>query len=415
MKYFTIFSFYLLISLQGNAQSTQIHSTDILSACLRDTQIGASEQLMLWQKNAKNNLPFIERIDLRTQTERFRLAEQSYLGRVNVNGIMQQKAQKRLNLQQYALMQSERNFLLHSILVNRYEQLVDWADNKETAILRKLQIPVLEDKIMVMRRKAAQTTEFDLEKILEAEYQLDMIRLQILDDETESNVYKQLIMSNLLVDKTLQLTDEDWLSPQIMAEKVINFDDNNNGTLHPLIAKSQVQLAYNVAEQKLESAKNRKVLDYVQLQYADKQKDLFPNDFSVGLGFSMPFRGSNRLKKTELTLQAGQYKQEILQNQDEINTKLMEQKVQMQALLQQLALLETQINNDKSQTIAQRLINAAAADPLVLLQIKEIQLRRTSKIAEINRAIRAIYVEWLDWSGAASAQPLIDGLSGKSL
>ena len=69
----------------------------------------------------------------------------------------------------------------------------------------------------------------------------------------------------------------------------------------------QLKLETIEGEMKLDVAKSKKIIDFVQVKYGGKNSNLFEEKFAIGMGINLPFFGNVREKKRGLLFQEAPY------------------------------------------------------------------------------------------------------------
>src|SRR5688572_28915456 len=105
-------------SLQG--QNT-INSTRILASAQSDPAVALHQEQLHFISQTNQNLPFAEQVSFRTETDRFELYRQEYLGRLSVNGLNEIRRQKELNEANFSAEQNLQKLSYHDALKERYE------------------------------------------------------------------------------------------------------------------------------------------------------------------------------------------------------------------------------------------------------------------------------------------------------
>ncbi len=177
---------------------------------------------------------------------------------------------------------------------------------------------------------------------------------------------------------------------------------------HPESAEQQARIDRIFAEQNLLRARSAQVLDFVQVRYQNRPDEGFRRDFSVGLGFRLPYRGSDRVRKAGLEIERFSARQDLELYQQETARERATAQLRFAELYQRWQLARQQWTDSQARyTLAQ----GAAVSPLNLLLARSIELRRELILLDLEEALYRQYLKALDLSGALSAAPLINYFS----
>jgi hypothetical protein len=179
---------------------------------------------------------------------------------------------------------------------------------------------------------------------------------------------------------------------------------------HPEVASLDAKAAQITASAELELARDRKVIDFIQLRYGNLPGQPLRNEASIGLGLSVPWRGSRQARKDLLKIEAFEVEQSkrralaaLKADMDKANSELEQLHAAWAATRQSIQLADQRYQIDK----------VAASDENgieLILEHMTLQTKRQAKALKLETEIRQRYVDLLYLSGQLSTQPIVNYL-----
>lgn len=241
---------------------------------------------------------WVEKIEIRTETDEFELNRQEYTLRLTPSTPAIRKAQKnliRLNTQEASLYVTELREELINILLDDFVEI--YRLSKEQKLNQELQF-ILGDQEKVAKRMIQQA-DFNPKKLLEIEEDLHKLQIEIFDQD--------LKLSRLLENRSTPLFGELIEVSEIVA-KISQLARRQNG----LDSDEKYQLKQEIlnTEMQAEKAEKSRIIDFVQARYQGPHDDVFNERFSIGLGIELPFSGSSKTKLEQIKLEKWKLEQE---------------------------------------------------------------------------------------------------------
>ncbi|MEL6671174.1 MAG: hypothetical protein AAFR61_03250 [Bacteroidota bacterium] len=372
----------------------------IPSLCLAQQPINA-EQFFLrgLEKEApadqvmdqKISFPWIDEVEVRTETDEFDFDRQEYLLRLSPSTAGIRKAQKSL----YQELKNAPDIEGQEIYCDRVLALhVDWLTLyilRERENKLEEQAAILRDKQTIYERMAG-TLEFDPKKLLnlqteKSDMQLAQNKLR-LEWAYILNKYdlqgQEIAFGEFATVETIAAFLEDSL-----------LSDQSGFTWVDVETEHKKQLV--MKEIALEASEKKRLLDFVQFKYNGPHTDAIQERFTVGLGVQLSNSGNRKLKMQELYIE----KDELVRKAEREQKEKMENIQQLESELLggiqsfyffQKTMEEEQINLQKlSSNIAQR----EGVSPLLLLEIKERQLSMQLKSLNKQEDLLRDYLKYL--------------------
>jgi len=364
-------------------------------------------------QSAIPNTPLLDRIEIRTETDDFDLSRQQYAFRVYPMGWRETEKGKEVHR---AMLKSNRvrlDLLVHEELVVRYMLIVDHLFEPRLLALKQRLSVVLEDRISVLRRQAvlAQRVNVDIDDLVEAERDQTSLALELIglagDTEDRGNRIRALtqISGPLGVDD-LELPDLAVIEELVQQEADLIRDDNI------YLQNASARAALTESQYLLQKVQDEGIISFLQASYDHQLRDDPSRAYSLRLGIRLPLGSSNRLDTNRRHLrhlrERGQYEdlKRDVSRQLSLLTRDMTRQIRQCRIL-----LEKREEREGSSTlkIYRRL---EGIDPLILLKLRESDIRSEIAMANLEHSLYTTYVQWLDTTGMISRTPLKNFLSG---
>jgi hypothetical protein len=387
-----------------------VSSNTILSSAREDMKPGLQNQRLQYIEETNHRLPFIEQISIRTETDRFDIDRQEYLARMSVNGISEMHHVKELQAVELTVEQKTQRVYLHEALVDRYEAVASINQVlQELSLHQELQL-VYADKITVLKKQAQLNLKPDLEELIKAEYDLDEENLKIDAFLSQLQELKQFIgILAPLVTGDWQLDTTQFVSPahiELILDQLSPTVIQNPTLEQKQTEVEEVNLAYD-----LEKASSNQMLDYLQVRYAGRPENFYEQEFTIGAGFLLPFKGSSRVKLSGLQIKMNDADQEAQIYEEELKREMTIALQKVKALAVRYRLGELQWKDSQASFTLEQYGVAQSEGPFLLLNAKEMQVKRQLSLLDIQRDMLEQYLKILDWSGYLSAEPQVNYLS----
>ena len=175
MKLFLTILFYHLFPLFGLAQTT-FSTTDFLKKATAETALAHHQQKVDFLNSNSYEIPLINKLEVRTQTDEFDWKQQEYRVRMSPSGQKERQEYRKWHQSTIEFVATEQAEILQEALVFRYGLLVDWKKVEQTLALLQQQQIVAEDRIMVLKKQVV-TSDFDINDLIAAEEILHKIHI----------------------------------------------------------------------------------------------------------------------------------------------------------------------------------------------------------------------------------------------
>lgn len=398
-----VFTILFFSFLKFGTAQTALSTSDFLKNAQSETAIIYQQARVDFLKNGTYEIPVIDKLEFRTQTDENDWKQQEYRVRLSPSGRKERKEFQNFHQSEIAFAATEERAILQNALVNRYNLLVDWQDLSQSLVLLRQHQLVVEDRIMVFKRQAL-TVDFDVANLIDAEDVLHKIQQDILEKELEQKQLENIIQRDLNLTTELQIDTSNWLTFAQLKTAVNDF--KTVATTHPNLVERQSKIALINAEEQLEIARNQQWFDFVETRYKNDDKNPIGDEFSIGVGIRIPFKNQAQLDLNELALDRLDEQNnlelktaELADNINEIQEKLALLFQQHDQILQQMQASQAQFSLDQFK-------KTGNANPLTLLKIQENLLKRQVSLQKLEARAFEYYVDLLDLTGRVVEVPL---------
>lgn len=374
-----------------------------------------SESLRQWLSNSKVQLEqafdqsirnekfrpgWVEKMEIRTETDEFELNRQEYMLRFTPSTPGIRKAQKnliKLNNQEASLYVSELRSELMKLLLADFLDIYDLS--KQQALHAQLKL-ILDDQHTVTQRMIRQV-DFNPKKLLEIEEDQHKLRLDQFENEAKLN---RLLENRKSPDfnQLIQVEEISTLISQlILKEKSLEEDE-----------KYMLEKEILDAEIRMEKAEKNRIIDFVQARYSGPHDDIFNERVSVGLGLELPFSGSTKTKMEQLRVEKWKLEQEA-------NMQLQLESFELDKAAEELLLTIQKWKFSKQmltqsirefQQLEESSTESEWKSPELLLYKKAQQVERQLDLLSVEKDIYEMYFDILQLVGLTGDDSYIDYL-----
>ena len=404
----TFFIFFFLILTYCSAQ-TVMTATDFLAKAEEDQTVERQAQFMNYLSSVPPDLPLIEEMEIRTETNDFDLAQQQYLLRMRTNNKHQQQLNRNLHNVRIRLNDAERQLLINEATAERYDLL---AHNYFQRILKQKDLELMqtcEDHLRVLRGEA-QFGKADPGTLIEREelyFATERDLLKFDNQIAQSKAYCTLLAGSDIDSIDFREGLPDVVEIKAIASRIEAEPDAN----HVLLSQKQVRLLRTQQRRELEEVESNRWFDYVQARYQNRGDDPFKEEFAVGVGIRLPFKGSKKLDIQELEIDEREEQKEMDQLRNTIALKIYRSKWKLDHLIQEYELLARQHDQSQAALTLGQYRQTEGARPADLLNIKEVILKRERKLIRLHYEVVLQYIDLLEASGKMMTTPRLNYLS----
>jgi hypothetical protein len=390
------------------AQNT-LSTSSILATAKTQTAIVLQERKISVLTAQSYKLPFFEKADFQTETDRFDLQRQEYRLRTSFNGWAEMrslKQQKEANIQKE---QAEHTVLFKDVLYDRYALIVENQMEYKALLMYRQLLTVYADKRDVFQKMAKLTTDFNIEDLIRAEEAAFDYQQKILQSEGTIRNINQFLKRTFNKSDSFQLDTTDWIP--LSKIRLLVSELPTTAEKNPVLAYQQAAIGAVQSEYNLEKSQTKKIIDYAQIRNSARNKDGLVRDWSVGLGITIPYNGSSKIKLNEIAFKRLEAENKLKNLQTNYDLDIFNLQQDLDLIFKEYDFVEKQVNESQTLYALDHYANIQGSSPIVLLRMKELVLKRQEQLISLERTAYQKYIKWLDLTGKLSETPLKNYLS----
>ena len=348
------------------------------------------------------NLPYIEKLEVRTETNEFDWRKQEYLLRVSPNSRKNVKTQRQFQETTRYLSEKELEVAKSEAIRKRYNLIVDDIFIKRILLIKEKQAILLKDKVTLLQRSIS-LNDFDVMELIEAEDDAQKNQREILDLKNAILTTKNSIQRNITTNKNIQLKGEELIEVQDVKTRLLALKSSE--TVHPQIEVQSAKVYNRMLEYQWESSKTKFSLGFVQAKYGYDAEDSFKESFSIGVGFDIPFKSMGRIELNELEIDVRESESNFRKIKSQISEGKFVQLQQLENLIRKYELVTQQLEIGQAEYVLKEYQKIAETPPKALITLRENTLNIEMLLQELEYKIMRTFVEYLDYSGVIAQNP----------
>jgi len=267
--------------------------------------------------------PWLQRLELRTESNEFKLRQEEYLFRITFNNFLALKYPNQLQSIKKRQLQFEIREFQSNQLFQLYKQIHKLYELDTTIKILKIRIGLLEKLKSVIALQISERPE-SVEDYVQTEIELSEADFKLVDLENQFKELNQRYNISASTEALLpKLPDLENLYYYVEQEII----PQNPDSIKLYFQMQKEELEYN--QKKVES---NQVLEYIQSRYNANPEELFAEKFSVGIGIRIPYVISNKYLNSFYKLNVLQSDIKVQQQQKEWRLELSSLKSNMQTI-----------------------------------------------------------------------------------
>jgi len=401
--------FSILLFLMTIPCYAQLSTTEILSSAKNGKAIEFQKKKMDYLKNNSATLPWIDEIDIRTETHDLDLSEQEFSVRVTPNTKKEREKQKSLQESNIAINAADEKILISEYLQERYNLVVDVYHFQKLKELKEGFTALYEDRLRVLKRSMT-LPSFDVNDLIEAEDEMQELEKDMFELDEGLNIAAQFIEEWTGIKSVIEFEDDKFIDlERVMSiARGLRMDPSDT---HVKLMKWQLNLEHTLREIDLEKTQDKKWIDFFQVKYGGRNSPEFRENLSFGLGTTIPLKRSEQLKINELELERIIQENNYIQIKEELTKTMERTRLEMESQYRLYQLIQTQLENSQAELVLQQYQKIAGASPIAMLKLKEMDMKKELELFKIQQNIYRLYISLLDVSGRMGHPPLKNYLS----
>lgn len=390
------------------AQNT-LSTNSILATAKTQTAIALQERKIDVLNAQSYKLPFLEKIDFQTETDRFDWQRQEFRARTSFNGweeMRSLKQQKEANVQKE---QAERTVLFKDVLYDRYALLVEYRFEQAALKMYHQMFNVFADKRDVLQKMAKLSTDFNIEDLIKAEDAAFDFQQKTLQSEGAIRNINQFLKRTFNTSDSLQLDTTDWIP--LSKIRLLVSELPTTAEKNPILTYQQAAIGVVQSDYNLEKSQTKKIIDYAQIRNRARNKDALVREWSVGVGIAIPYRGSSKIELNNIAFKRLEAENKLKNLQTNFDLEIFNLQQDLDLIFKEYDFVEKQVNESQTLYALDHYANIQGSPPIVLLRMKELVLKRQAQLISLEHLAFQKYIKWLDLTGKLSEMPLQNYLS----
>jgi len=403
-KSLSIYIFLLVLaSLQVRAQVV-FSSSDFLRAAYDDDAVMLLQKRYNFYKDRSYELPVIEDMELRTETNDFKLLEQEMVLRAKPVSRRVRDAQKNYNNAKLQFVSKQVNVSHNEILKERYDLIIEYyAVIKQLDILKNQEF-LISDKVELLKRSYS-LPNFNILDLLNAQEEYESLTRNIHQSENQSEYLLRQIKWRLPEEADFQLDTSQMINVRDI-KRVMNGHNRKSKKNHVEADLLMLEMEMNQKDYDLELAKSKKGINFIQARHAYSEDNPLLRNFSVGLGMKLPSKKLNQINVVDSELDLFESQNRYMQHATYIKEKETMLRDQLNHYQLQYNLLIQQEDNSQIKHTLEEYQKTISAEPIVLIEMQELIQNKDSEKAELEIKMLQIYIDYLEVKGLLSEMPL---------
>lgn len=399
----------VLVPTSSNAQNT-LSSSDILASAKQQYVLDLQQQRVDFLKNSTHKLPLVDEMEFRTETNDFRLKEQQYVLRGRFHTKAQQRAHADFQQAKIELNTIEEQLLMQELLRDRYDAIVKVSYFEKLLIAKTAQKVLLEDRMTVLK-KSINLPKFDILDLIDSEDDLheadrDILRLKSALTLAQQQIFRFSNQQGYLKTDDLQLIDIE----EVM--EVVRSLSTEPSTAHATLVKRNLNVNLAMKEQAIRRTQEENTVDYFQAKIGGTDDNGFRQNFSVGMGITIPVRNRQQDNLDELEFEKIDESLKYEELKIQLQERMTQIRLEMENQFELYQLLGQQLENSQADEVLKQYQKIAGASPIAMLKLKGSQFKKELEQFSVQQNIYVLYVELLDASGKMMELPLRNYLMG---
>lgn len=399
--------FLLLWGLSYFPCAAQISMKEILRTAKREKSMQRHQQQMDYIGKKSYEMPWLDGVEVRTETNNFNLQEQRFTLRVTTNSKAERKAERASQNSQNAWYSANEQILLSEFLQQRYGLIIELYFIQTFLRLKKISGKVHRDQIKVLQ-KSVNLSDFKINDLIKADDKLKENQRDIIELEEALKYGQEVVYGWTRSKNEIEIQDDFIPIDEVMKiSRKLKLDNFS----HVKLMKWTLDIDRSSRELDMMEAEGKKWIDFYQMKYGSSNSPELKSDISFGIGVTIPLKKSRQIKMSELKVEKLIKENNKAHLKEELEEQMKNILAQMETKYKLYNLIDDQIRNSQANFVYQKYKNIGGAPPLALLQLKESDFKKEFELFEIEKSIYQLYLELLVTSGRIAKAPFTNYLS----
>jgi hypothetical protein len=398
----------LALSRPGLAEKLTVER--FLQGGMNDYHLKNHDEIVRYLGEAPASTPYLNRVELRTETDDFDLLKQRYALRAYPKGWGETSRTRAYLETARQTVHLQHEALLGQVLKKRYEMVLDYVESQALLQIYQQLLQIYRDRVTVLQKQSAGDLTLDVTTLIAAEDQVIDLQLEIIKWQDQQTSVSHKIQMLTDTSAVVSFSEQTMLDVVAIGRVVASLPESPAVT-NPYLKVQQLKGELAESRYQLEVAKGRDYLSFVSLEFDTDHRDHLRQAFSVGFAFKLPFfnpdqEGLNRRKLAQIS-----EKLKYQEQQQGVTERTLSLRRSLQRFIEQHQLLHARKAQDTAEASFSRYQRLEGINPLTLLKLKESMLRDEIRLTHLTQTIRWRYLELLEVLGKLTERPLRNYLS----
>jgi hypothetical protein len=384
MRILFVFLGLVIFTLVSTSAQTSIF--EVVNKVNDDPGLRSYDRILDGMNKLDYRIPFLEEINFRTESDQNNLSRQEYTLRTVFNGLGLTKVynrEKSIYLQQKIL---ERNTKWQSLLYKTYNSIIDVYYLTKKDSLATIRYALNRKRLDHFIEIVSSGTPINAKEIL----RLEEDNYRSLSNRNEDSI---LINEHLAFLKTSDIDVRNWRPISEIKTIVEKLDMTTLGQSQ--LDKLKFDFEKSRIKYQLSRKEDQRIIDYAQLRYSKRDNLLFQDEFSIGLGVRLPYKGSAMKSRNEFITNQYEYELKSVVAASEVVQEVSKLKLDFNKIVNEIAYYQS------SQSRIFTILNEKHIENSVEIEYfkTDFSLTTNEKINELAHKAWNIYLEILHRSG----------------
>ncbi|SEQ61522.1 hypothetical protein [Neolewinella agarilytica] len=274
----TIFLSCLLLFVGFTCYSQdQLTVASFLLDANQEEFVSFQRQKLYYFNSLPFDLPIIENLELRTETNEFDWRKQEYVLRVSPNSLKNIKTQKQYQESVKYLTEMELQTAFSGALKERYDLMVDLIYLKKILEVKNKQKVLFNDQVTLLQR-SVDLIDFDVLELISVTHDAQENSREILSLKSSIRTVERTIQKMLKSDRPIVLAPNILPGIEDLKAIIVGIDEEVQ-MMHPELEVRSAQLYNVMLEHEMELSASSFSIGYVQAKYGYNENDPFKKKF----------------------------------------------------------------------------------------------------------------------------------------
>lgn len=398
---------FILLAHFTNA-GAQVTISEFIKSATQDPEVKTFTEQKRFLEQKTYTLPFLQRLELRTQNRELLANQQEYAIRVTPSNPWEVRNNNRYFREYRNFLGLEGEFILKLALQGRYVKVIEAIYLDDMTRLNSGLIQLASDQLTVLEKQMG-SSFFDADeyvdlqiKKLDQESELEELKFLLADEKLSiARVYQQAF------NKSIDWNVNEILSPEQIFKVVDSLDEQALQSRVVTYQQQKIRLAEH--EYALERANIN--IGFLQAEFDNRRVEQNRTPFNISGGITIPIFNPNKgdMAKRKLDVIDANFDLEETQSEEKVDKMILHQRIGF--LYNRYQTMQEKIKELKDGNVVGTLQTLKGGDPLVRIKFAQSIVKLEIVSSKIRRDMLIAYVEYLFAADYLQQQPLLNYIS----